>query len=203
MKVAICTPLYSDPKATYTGCLVNLVMASRVDLRYFFGQHSIVAHGREQLAAEAMEWGAVHLLWLDSDQIFPPDALSRLLAHNEPFVGCNYSRRGEPAGPTAKGLGGEPLWTSLDAARARKVEEVEGLGFGVCLTAASVFEKVQRPWFDAIAEDYDFCRKARSAGFRILVDHHLSWEIGHVGERIYTNADAMLDRPRWKMKHKQ
>lgn len=198
MKVVILTPLNSGPTAGYTASLFALNRTH--ELAYLYCQGSVIQHQREDLAEAAMKAGADRLLWIDGDQTFPPDALDRLLSHNELFIGCNISTKRDPVGPTARGLDGSALWTGPED---KGTVEVGALGFGLCLISADVFRAVPRPWFDAVGEDYDFCRKARDAGFRIMLDHALSWEIGHVGERIYTNADAMLDRPRWKMKHKQ
>jgi hypothetical protein len=37
-----------------------------------------------------------------------------------------------------------------------------------------------------VGEDFYFFRSLRAAGFKIYVDHDLSAEVGHVGQRIYT-----------------
>lgn len=160
-----------------------------------------------------MEWGADHLLWIDGDQVFPANSLDRLLSVGQPFVGCNYARRVEPVAPTALKArtesGDELLWTTLEDAKAGVVEEVIGIGFGLCLISRAVFEAAEKPWFamvtdrngDIHGEDHFFCDRARRAGFKIFVDHALSWQIGHVGDKVYTSADALMDRARWKMAH--
>jgi hypothetical protein len=37
---------------------------------------------------------------------------------------------------------------------------------------------------------------------RIHVDHALSWDIGHIGERVFTNADTIRDKDAWLGRHK-
>lgn len=202
MKVAICTPVHSDPKWHYTVSLANLLTQTRgVDLGYFATQGTSVARRRNELARSALDAGADWLFWLDADHSFPPDALARLLAHKQEFVGCNYARRDDPAGPTAGRIGSNArvdyIWTTQEDADAGKLEPVHVLGFGCCLVSRSVFERVEEPWFRGEGEDYDFCARAIIAGFSIYLDHGLSWEIGHVRESLVTNAHAVADRARW------
>ena len=218
MKVAICTPVHGDPKLLFTRNLADLVTAATkagLDVQWFAQQSSIVTISRIRLAEAALAWGADHLLWIDADQAFPPDALDRLLAHHEPIVGCNYARKTDPSGPTALALGAtdetQLVWTTLEKAQHGEIEEVDALGLGMCLVVAEVFRAVEKPWFNMefdaegrlMGEDYWFCLKARAAGFRILVDHGLSWSIGHLGEMAFTNMHASLDRARFEMANRR
>lgn len=41
-----------------------------------------------------------------------------------------------------------------------------------------------------ISEDYNFCRKVRKAGVKIFCDFDLSFQLGHIGERIVTLEPA-------------
>jgi hypothetical protein len=44
---------------------------------------TFVHQAREKLLHDVVElWGATHVLWLDADMTFPPDAALRLLAHD-------------------------------------------------------------------------------------------------------------------------
>lgn len=152
---------------------------------------------RNELVRRALEDGATHMLWLDDDMTFPPNAAFRLLKHDVPIVGCNYSTRTHPLFPVAikhTGLSGDSDPTRLDMVPSEDgLAEVEGIGFGCVLTKREVFEKIEFPWFEnyydeehiAVGEDVDFCSKAIKAGFRIMVDTELSEEIGHVGTFPY------------------
>ncbi len=69
-------------------------------------------------------------------------------------------------------------------AELRGVLEVARVGLGCCLIRRRVFEALEAPWFrhppalPGSGEDYDFCDRARAAGFRIVVD--LNLECGHL-----------------------
>ena len=203
MKVAICTPVYHDPSYHYTVSLANLLTVSAgTSIGYFTSRGSLVALRRNLIAERALSCGADWLLWIDADQSFPPDTLKRLLAHRLDFVGCNIPIRYDPIGPTAGRLGEDGrvrhIWTEPGN---KNVEPVDVLGMGVCLVHRRVFEAAKAPWFGGTAEDHEFCLKSAQAGFRPHVDHGLSWEIGHVGERMLTNQDALDDRDRWIAKY--
>lgn len=153
---------------------------------------------RETLARQAIASGADYIFWLDSDMRFPRDALVRLLMHEEGLVGCNYAKRGIPPEyvaikRTADENGpGEVLKTEPDSTG---LEEAEVIGFGCALIHADVFRSLdptERWFFFAeenglhVGEDTWFCRKARAAGWKVLVDHDLSKELAHTGTYEYT-----------------
>lgn len=192
---------------------------------------SMLTESRHRLVGEALAWNATHLLWLDADHVFPEDAIVRLLSHNVDVVGANYPRRATPTAPTAcklvttheendtKNL----VYTTREKAEAGEIEEVAHLGFGVCLMNMRVLDLLQihadehddgnfMPLFEMkasegkhgmIGEDVFFFKKVRDAGGRVFVDHALSWEVGHIGEQILTNAHANAHKERWVDQHKR
>ena len=201
MKVAICTPLHGDPKAGFVNSLADLLLTATragLDLRFCRCSSSNVVRARTELVRIALDWEADHILWLDSDQTFPPFALKRLLSIGQPIVGCNISTRSDPPRPTAQDKAERPLYTNADLAERGIVQEVGFLGFGVILTASEVFRTIPQPWFlmpDAggriLGEDYYFCQRARAAGYRIYADHALSMQVGHIGEWVFMIADTL------------
>lgn len=204
MKVAICTPVYGDTRAPFTDCLAQLLIhngrtAPDVELSYYTMASSDLAANRERIAAAALDDGADWLLWLDSDQTFPRESLQRLLAAGREVVGCNYPFRSHPAGPTARFFSGGrwlPVWTEEEKARQGEIEQVASMGLGVCLVSAAVMRKIERPWFryEAAGEDAYFFAKLSAAAIPVYVDHGLSWEIGHAGQKIYAATDMLADR---------
>lgn len=198
MKVAICIPVYGDTvRLRFAACLARLGIysAPRFTLETLWNS-GILPDNRNQLAAQAIQWGADWTLWIDSDQTFPPDTLERLLAHNLPLVGANILRR-DGTGPTAGHINGERaegLISTKEKAAAGLVEKVDLIGMGLMLISPVVFRAVnglfKTPPFEmrrhddgrTATEDYDFIGKARKAGFAAHVDHALSMEVGHLAE---------------------
>ncbi|MGZ8347406.1 MAG: hypothetical protein ACXWUP_09880 [Allosphingosinicella sp.] len=175
LKIAICIPVYGMTHAKFTQSLASLIIHSlgadvreagdapvRLELETFMVSCSMLTESRHRLVAEALVWEADHMLWLDADHVFPPDALLRLLAHGLPAVGCNYPRRFAPTAPTAavatdeEGQPGSPpgachlLYTTGEKAEAGLIEPVAHLGFGLLLLDMRVFDALQ-----AVAERSD------------------------------------------------
>lgn len=220
LKVAVCIPCYGDPKYLFMTSLVEMTKQTRsdVELEFFFARGSGIARNRNLLFAKAIEWQPDQILCLDADHTFPPDTLKRLLAHDAMVVGCNYARRGDDGDALAwryasDGTTKESVFTTRELASAGAVEPVEGIGMGAMLVSYAAIEKLLAwviddgnrafwPLFreeisdsnEILGEDYYFFRKLRTAGVEILLDHRLSWDVGHIGERVLFPADTELAR---------
>ena len=237
LKIALCVPCHGDTKGKFTQSLANMLIhfysanfttpdgtPIERELEVFMVSCSMLTEGRHKLVAEALSWGADWMLWLDADHTFPSDTLARLWSHNLPVVGCNYARRCFPTAPTAARQGCEGggkkslVYTTQEKAEAREVEEVDHLGFGVCLIDMRVFDVLQNqaeaegngnflPLFKfetapngigVIGEDVYFFKKLRAAGIPVHVDHALSWEVGHLHEMPIFLSAANNQRERWE-----
>jgi GT2 family glycosyltransferase len=208
VKIAVCIPSYRFPRIQFVQSYGPLLLhPTEHELKPYVQAKTPVSFNRNQIAGSALEWGADALLWIDDDQIFPADTLERLSAHNAPIVGCNIARRATPTEPTASRLDAAGLlvkvWTTPELAHAKAVQKVAHVGMGVCLIRREVFERVPQPWFIEattpaglfVTEDVFFMKKARGAGFEVLLDHALSWEIGHVFESPLWNLHALETQP--------
>lgn len=211
MKVALCIPCQGYTQASFALALALLVAKTlkrdpALDMAILMAGSSILPESRNTLVTAALASEADYLLLMDADHVFPPDSLLRLLGHRCPVVGANYARRAQPTGPTARRSDGSgrsiPIYTTEEAAQSGELEEVDQIGMGLCLINASVFRAIGEPWFDfvregrqLIGEDTYFCQKARAAGFPIVVDHALSWKVGHVHSRVLTHRDALREGP--------
>jgi len=147
---------------------------------------SIIEKGRHDIVAQALKLGCSHVLFLDSDMIFPMNVLEALLDAKKTIVGANYSTRTEPTRPTAKDLNDKDIsWNT-------GVREVSKLATGCLLVDLQVFEDIGKPYFavewsdelnDFVGEDYNFCVRVNLAGYKVFCDHDLSREIVHVGKQ--------------------
>lgn len=154
---------------------------------------------RNNLAQVAIDLGATHILWLDSDMTFPVDMIERLYQHGKPIIGANYSQRKEPAKPVCC-KDGYWVYTEEDSTG---IEQVDFVGMGAMMVETAVYENLPKPWHSlgwneakqtVIGEDVYFCRKALGIGATAWVDHDLSKEIGHIGYRTFTYQDPIKDR---------
>ena len=234
MKVAICIPCHGQTMAKFTQCLASMIAFScqaKIELdgklvtpefEIFMVSSSLLPESRNRLVAEAINWEADYMLWMDADHVFPNDALLRLLSRSKLVVGCNYARRFSPTSPTASKFGDDDemdlVWTTKEKAEAVELEEVAHLGLGLCLVdmrAYAILDRIAQeneessffplfrmdPTPDGIrfvGEDVHYFKKLREAGIPIYLDHELSWEVGHIGEQILTNAHTVIQKPKYE-----
>lgn len=172
----------------------------------FFGieilQGTYVHTARQELMQQMLNDDVTHVLWLDTDMRFPPDSLIRLLNHNLPMVGINYSKRRMPPEFVAiKKIGwneGERSERLITDADAMGLEEVDAIGFGMVMMQVSALANMPdpklEPWFwfkwmpekqQQVGEDVHFCKLFKDSGQKIYVDHDLSKECGHLGQFDY------------------
>ena len=63
------------------------------DMQFHIRQGTILAEERSHLCDAALENDADWLIFIDSDMRFPKDTFERLIAHGEPVVAANCSKR--------------------------------------------------------------------------------------------------------------
>jgi hypothetical protein len=148
----------------------------------FFG-NAVSTFGRNALVRWAKEVRATHVLWIDTDSVFPSDSVQRLIESGIPFIGANFALKDGSDRSAAWGIDGDRLKPRLEG-----IEEVGTLGFGLTMTSMEVLDAVGDPWFKTLegetggpADEFRFCQIARNAGFAPHVDHGLSRECAHVG----------------------
>lgn len=189
MKVAICVPARDMVSAGFAFDLASMTAYSQVPLFMLTSMGTLIVNQRTDLVKNALEEKATHILFVDSDMRFPMSTLERLLAHDKPIVACNYSTRKFPIQPVA--FSNDENWDRVETKPdSTGLEPVASIGMGIMLIKAEVFDKIGMPYFMIgysqkshayTGEDIYFCRKARAAGYEVLVDHDLSKEIGHTG----------------------
>src|SRR5262249_3768876 len=124
------------------------------------------------------------MFWLDSDMIFPPDTLIRLLLHDKDIIGCNYRQRDPPYMYVGHYMdeSGQPNIDVENALRTGLARMCQ-MPTGLLLTKFDIYRKMAWPWFDASLtgprDDIYFCRKATSMGYEIWCDQDLTAQVKH------------------------
>lgn len=175
---------------------------------------------RNDVVRKFLEYGKADWLWfVDTDMVFKPDTLERLLEFadpdNAPIVGglC-FSIDGKQIFPTLYGLVGEesnPQVVRFHEWPVDSMFQVAATGTGCLLIHRSVFERIRDfrhegsditgfnaafPWFQetthddrAVGEDITFCWRAGIVGIPVYVNTAV--HVGHV--KAYTlDLDAYL-----------
>jgi len=153
-----------------------------------------VDNSRDKIVAVAKREKATHIMFIDSDMEFPPDAIQRLVERDLDIVGGLYPRRQYPYRPTINKVDGDRLIVPSSYPMDR-LFEVDAVGTGFMLIKTKVFEKLgEPPYFKIqnfhgkqIRDDVYFCISAKRKGFKVWVDP--TFTVGHVGNYVYTMAD--------------
>lgn len=165
---------------------------SDLSLTTEFQISSCILTNRELIVANAIKNEMTHLLFLDHDMRFEPQAIDILFSRRHPVVACNYlikRQDHEPPEFTAVAPNGRRVITQSHSVG---LQEITYTGFGVSLFEVRAFKKTKQPWFmprfDAATnqyttEDLPCFERLRKAGFVAYVDHDASKLVGHYGEK--------------------
>lgn len=185
--VALGIPSGDMVHADFAMSLANMCFNAGARAFLVNAKSSLVMVARNQIVEAAKLAKATHVLFLDSDLIFPVTTLSRLLAHGKDIVGGLYVQRVPPHRSLGEPLEGENASGGL--------RKMKSMPTGCLLIKLSVFDKLPKPWFNTkaegekiLGEDYYFCANARSAGFEIWCDEVLSGELAHIGTQTFSGA---------------
>ena len=183
-KILICVPSMDMVAAGFAQSLAMLQKGGN-ETAIMFQVGSLIYEARNKLAKQAITMGADYTMWFDSDMIFEPDTMIRLLAHNAPMVSGAYFRRSPPYHLVAfdECDTENRKWTDLKLPT--ETVKCGGVGFGCVLVKTEVLFDVAAKfgtWFEPMngfGEDLSFCWRARECGYDILLDPSIT--CGHIG----------------------
>lgn len=103
---------------------------------------SVISKQRNDLVNIARQHKMDYILQIDSDLVFPPDALLRLLKHDKDIVGATYNKRVAPYETLGRLEGDMP-----DDPGKTPLCKAIFLPGGFMLMKMSVFERIPPPWY--------------------------------------------------------
>lgn len=184
--VAIAIPSGDMVHADFAMSLANMCINAGARAFIANAKSSLVMVGRNQLVAAARMAKATHILFLDSDLVFPVHTLRQLLARDKYIVGGLYPQRTPPFHPL--GITCEGVQTAVT----KGMVQMKIMPTGCLMIRANVFDRLSEPFFNTgieagkiVGEDYLFCQNAARAGFEIWCDGDLSAQLGHIGQQVY------------------
>ena len=107
------------------------------------------ARGRNELINAAIEQGCTHILFIDDDMAYKPDALLKLLKHDKDIVSGLYLSRAYPHTPLAFDIANEEDGSAFPMyllPGKTGLHEIVAAGFGFLLVKTSIFEKLEKPY---------------------------------------------------------
>lgn len=222
VKLFIGLPVYGAMDAQFAQCLIALHLDPPCN-EFLVSPNlgdSLVSRSRNTITANFLATDATHLLWLDSDLIFSPEHVKRIISHDVDVCGGFYPKKTQ----------GELQWVcnALDGAPApildSGLQEIKYAGTGFMLIKRHVFELMienygrkigykadgsGRQEYDFwsvgtykypdgnrryLSEDWYFCQRWRDLGGRIWGDTKIVAK--HVGQAVYplqTQEAALRD----------
>jgi len=150
---------------------------------------------RGNIAQCAIDSDADYVFWCDSDIVLPQYAITQLLADKQDFVtGIYFQKVGEhwPLIANFDSVGKKYNWMVLWPENV--VAPIDGCGFGCVLTSTKMLRDIKamwerehpvpqgmteneirehaNPWFEfaKFSEDFEFCQRAKRAGYQLHVD---------------------------------
>lgn len=194
MKTLIAIPCMDTVQTEFVRSLVSMRYVGEV--QFMFTECSLIYHARTSLCKMALEAGADYVLWLDSDVIFEPDLMERLMEdiQGRDMVTAVYHGRRPPFKPViwktiTTGLLPENMVVEqYDDYPEDGLFEIAACGFGAVLMKIGVIADVAATFHQTfsplpgLGEDLSFCVRARNCGLKIWCDPKL--QIGHKGSTI-------------------
>lgn len=161
-----------------------------VDIKLFYYCSSVIPKNRQEIIDMALAWNATHILWIDDDMQFPPEAAEALLFgmanSGVKILGANCIKRKYPIEYMAVSLDDK----EVDSTGKTGIEEVYYTGNAFVLMDMELFKEIPKPWFafawnsahqDFGTEDIYFMAKAKQHGIGTYIDHDVSQLINHIG----------------------
>ena len=199
-KVLIAVPCMDQLPAQFAHSLATLTSygIEDVQISVWFNLGSLIYTSRDQIAKRALSDEADLVMWFDSDMVFNPDTLTRMLKFIDAgadIVTGVYYRRTPPFTPTIfKTMDIDPEtgaaeWTPFDEIPTEPFE-VAACGFGCVLMRTEVFVAVFAKFgymftpIGNVGEDIALSWRARQVGYKIIADPSI--KLGHVGHMIIT-----------------
>ncbi len=200
LRILVCTPVYGDTVKrgfSHSQSQAMLYFAQSqsdvpkyIDVAMVWSSNLI--ENRHMLVSKAFQFEATHMLFWDSDIKAPFDAIVRMVNHHLPIVAVNYPKKEPEARPTAYIDTDSYVGPCFTQKQHTGLQAVSSCGFGLMLIEMSVLSAIPTPLFQFTqagpegikteTEDVFFCRKAREAGFDIVIDHDLSKRVAHLGD---------------------
>lgn len=150
-----------------------------------------VGWNRDQIVEDAVNAGTDWLMMIDTDIVFPPDAIPTLISRDKDIVGGFYMMKTREPMNTIKMGAFDPVAQEYTEAVKDWVPPPEpfrcaAVATGFLLIRMNAIKELPRPLFPTVApvgEDVAFCQQADQAGLEVWCDP--TFPIQHIGDYHY------------------
>jgi len=189
-----------------------------LELKLEFKTGTRTDSNRNFLIKEALDKDMDYIMFLDADELYPPNIIEMLIKANKDIIGTCYYKRTPPYTPVVyvdnnKENKDTLPYTPIDLPFIPKgqILEVSGCGFGGMLVRTDVFKMMgDDKWTvygknfhipeeipDKLSHDLNFCETAKKYGYKIYV--HTSVIAGHIARHVVTERNFMEELHKTKL----
>jgi len=169
---------------------------------------------RHNIALCEAKYNYDRILWMDTDQVYPPEYLEMMLAHDEPVVTALNTSRYYPYEPTIYNIEGEnklsgvnvPIYKFIKPPSDQKIFTCDMTGTGALMVDPKILVKLPMPYFkdvyDAegcnrlLCDDFYFCWLLHRAGIKVTVDQSIM--VKHLARIIVSPYNTQELRTAWE-----
>jgi len=193
-KVVVGIPTLGNVDWRFASSLMGLQLIC--DTKVIWQVRTMIATARNLIVKQALtDETYTHLLFIDDDMTFDSDFLYKLISTNVDIVGGLAFKRTADYQPCVykKKEDGQhyPILPEV-------FQEVDAIGTAGLLIKTDVFKKIAFPWFETYYDeqgrvwsvDFDFCIKAKKAGFKVFVEPTAL--MGHIGQSEVISKETFL-----------
>lgn len=191
-----------DPKWGHHVSMIDfaIYLANHKDIQFafrHFNNASVLAQTRQTALAVAIEEDFSHLLFIDDDMGFTPEAFEFLRSRNKVFVGANCVKRNEDRTPVAMGKEQELIYSADKTG----IERITYTGMAFCLIDVNEVKKIppphfEQPWLEHmkkyLGEDKNFCWVLAKNDIPIFTDHDAARYVVHIGDFNYQEDFSVM-----------
>ncbi len=189
MKIGIGIPHRGEIKVRTALSLIANIVPLGCDSAMLTHYGCFLHWGREMIYDTALKQDCTHLVFVDTDMVFPPGTIRHLVDLKKDIVGIvAYKKIMSPRVACVRLHEGVEMGPDEIPKELFRCDEV---GTGIMAIDLERCQAVAPPRFDAgppigeplVGEDLYFCRKARAAGLEVWCDPTI--EVKHIGDYEY------------------
>ena len=179
-KIFIAIPTIGSIRIELAKFLLNIIHSSRYQIAIDMVSLGDICHNRNLLVKKFLQTKCDYILFCDSDIVPPMNILEMIKDDKDIVAPVNFTFKNGDLVPLMLKKNKQGYEIDKKAIDNKNyLVEVEATGLGCILIKQEVFNKLKKPCFQYIldedglikrGEDFNFCGKARKAGYKIYVD---------------------------------
>lgn len=196
-KLCVGVPNLGSIKALTTQCIISSLFRTVIEtgcglhLSFPFGCY--IDENRNEIVKDALREKCSHIMFIDSDMVFPDNGILSLLERDKQIIGANYNVRSLPLRCTVKMADIHGNFLPVPGDKLPKTPfPCAAVATGFMLIQVEIFSILDKPWFfyeydkekdDTVGEDIYFCKRAKEKDIEVWCDPTIM--VRHIGDYVY------------------